>query len=41
MKVLGTEWDTMYLEVKVNVSNKSKGLQTEPDLDLSKVKGRF
>ena len=45
MKVLGTGWDTerdtLFLEVKINVSNKTKGLRTEPDLDLSKVRDSF
>ena len=44
-RILGTGWDTkrdtLFLEVKINVSDKHKGLRREPDMNLGKVRDFF
>ena len=45
VKVLGTPWDVerdkLYIDVKVNVSQKHKGLKVEPDMELTKIRENF
>ena len=45
IRILGTGWDTrddtLFLEVKVNTSNKVKGLRKEPDIELDDILNNF
>ena len=44
-KVLGTPWDVeedkLYIDVKVNVSHKYRGVKVESDLELGKIRENF